>query len=94
MGVGGFPCCSCKNIKESIYFEDEPPQKDDITKIEETPKIEKDKNAKSLKQSQNKINKNNSIITNQQLFKQSGLYLPTQKQDNDDDYDNLFNQIL
>ena len=86
MGLGGFSCCSCNNIKKSTYFEDEPQQKRDITNSEENQKIKDQSNL-------NNINVKASMIFNQQLIQPNIIKISVQEQDNDS-FDNHYSQLL
>ena len=89
MGIGG--CCINKDLKKSLYFP-ERDLKEDVTKIEEQTKIE-EKTENPEKSHQNNFNKNGSLICCPQTYKQSELKLSNQSQQDDDEFNKMFNNL-
>ena len=86
MGVGGFSCCSCQNVKKSLYLNE---NNDDTN--ETNKKIEENIIIPS-KTSTNNFNNNISKI-NATSFKSNELKLDIQQQQDNDDFENLFSQL-
>ena len=86
MGLGGLNCCSCNNLKKTVYLDiDEEQQKE-----KSTPKIED--NINSNESTSRDFNKKGSYITNAFQFKQSELKMEYQPE-KDDEFDNMFNML-
>ena len=86
MGTGGFSCCTCKNLKQTVYFDAEEEEQKNTNK----PKIEESLNFN--KNTSRNFNPKDSCITNAVQFKQSELKLECQPQ-KDDEFDNMFNML-
>ena len=89
MGVGGFSCCSCQNVKKSIYFNENNKNNDDINetnkKIEENTMIQ---NKSGISDFNNKCSKINAAS-----FKSNELKLDIQQQQDNDEFEKLYNQL-
>ena len=89
MGVGGFSCCSCQNVKKSSYLDENSWNKYDINEINK--KIQENIITKN-KISNNDFNNKGSKI-NATSFKSNELKLEIQQQQDNDEFENLFNQL-
>ena len=78
MGVAGFNCCSCNDLKKTVYFDNEKQTKNQNL----NPRIEENRNCQI----------STSRIANPVPLKQSGLKFEDQ-QGFEDDYDNYFKQL-
>ncbi len=80
MGVAGFNCCSCSNLKKTVYFDDDDEQQTNNQNL--NPRIEENRNCQIT----------TSLIANPVPLKQSGLKFEAQ-QGFEDDYDSYFKQL-
>ena len=91
MGIGG--CCSCNNLKKSLYFVDENQNKNNNNNLIETNKTIEENIIIEEKNVSSNFNNNGSQIVNTTSFKQSDLKFDNQQQELEDDFENMFNKL-